>query len=423
MSFRDVNLLREKRRSSNIASPTTTISTPSTSLLNMNMVRSRSVPITPPPAETEMEIQMAPPAKKTRPVVLHGKVLNVIDSEDMGMTHKTIERMQMKRTASREEDNVRQTFERRSAFSKLTHETQQFQKLVADLEGILEQSGESPEASWRARIIIRSAQEAEKDLWDKLYKYEQSLLAPDLTPYNSKSGSMAAKDKDNENIQKELRTAQIACMKLHRDFNRGHKVLVMILTLHEKRQKAEASRLRAVRWSGDKPTSTLTGNTAQLNQQFQDEDFFDRAMREREADMNRMNKSMHKVNEIYQEIAALVDVQQDDIDILDDNVRDSKARVQSSADEVNCLFERDRFCGAMDFGDMVDDDTGYEGEEKSESSLLPPEVREGEVFAWYMPFENIGEDMGSVHRDIVRMGKDILQKGGEYTCESKSSRY
>jgi hypothetical protein len=422
MSFRDVNLLGEKRRGANTDTTPTTAASPMPSL---NMVRSLSVPITPPPAETAMDHQMAPPAtKKTRPIVLHGKVLNLIDSEEMGDmgTQKTIARMRMERTASREEQTVRQTFERRSAFSKLTHETQQFQKLVADLEGILEQSGESPEASWRARIIIRSAQEAEKDLWDKLYNYEQSLLTAGK---NSGSGSDSAlKDKDKENSQKELRTAQTACMKLHRDFNRSHKVLVMILSLHQKRQKAEASRLRAVRWSGDKNTTGTT--TTQLNKK--DEDFFDRAMREREADLERMNKSMHKVNEIYHEIAALVDGQQGDIDLLDDNVLDANATVQSSANEVNCLFKRDHFCGAMNFSDITDD-IGYdfteqEGEEKQGSPFLPPKVRKGEVFDWYMPFENIGEDMESVHRDIVRMGKDILQKGGEYTCdESKSSNY
>jgi hypothetical protein len=363
--------------------------------------------MTNPPAEAAM-IEMAPPVKKSRPLSLHGKVLNVIDSEEIA-PYKTEARMRMEHAVSRQEEIARQTFERRSTFSKLIHETQQFQKLVADLDGILSQSGESPEASWRARIIIRSTQEAEKDLWDKLYKYEHSLLTPE-------SGAGEAKDK--ENSQRELRTAQTACMKLHRDFNRSHKILIMVLTLHEKRQKAEASRVRAVRWGGEK----------------KDEDYFDRAMREREKELGRMNQSMHKVNEIYHEIAALVDGQQEDIDLLEDNVNDSATTVQSSVDEINCFFERDRFCGAMRFGDMAEmaDDMRYdckpldctklEGEEKQESPFLRPEIRKGEVFDWFMPFENIGEDMKSVHRDIVRMGKDILQKGGEYTCESKSSK-
>jgi hypothetical protein len=431
MSFRDVSLPREKRRGSNpnttaaAATTTAAVTPPRSAIPSLNMVRSLSVPIAPPPSETLMDYEMAPPAKKTRPIVLHGKVLNLIDSEEMddSGTHKAILRMQMERTVSRHEQTVRQTFERRSAFSKLTHETQQFQKLVTDLEGILEKSGESPEASWRARILIRSAQEAEKDLWDKLYKYEQSLLTAGKN-VGSGSDSMDNVDqgKDTENRKRELRTSQTACMKLHRDFNRSHKVLVMILSLHQKRQKAEASRLRAVRYSDDKDINGTSNQ--QLHEK--DEDFFDRAMREREADLERMNKSMHKVNEIYQELAALVDGQQEDIDHLDDNVLDATNTVQSSADEVNCLFERDRFCGAINLSDVTAD-IGYDfterdGEERQESPFLPPKVRKGEVFDWFMPFENIGEDMESVQRDIVRMGKDILQKGEEFTCESKSSR-
>jgi hypothetical protein len=109
-----------------------------------------------------MDYQMVPPAKKTRPIVLHGKVLHLIDDSDEMEDSRG--RAQKERTVSRQvAQTAEQTaFERRSAFAKLTHETQAFQKLVGNLEEILEQSSESPEASWRARIIIRSAQEAEK---------------------------------------------------------------------------------------------------------------------------------------------------------------------------------------------------------------------------------------------------------------------
>jgi hypothetical protein len=369
-----------------------------------------------------MDYQMTPPAKKTRPITLHGKVVYLIDSderEDNVATHKETLRMQMERTVSRQEQTA---FERRNAFSKLTIEAVQFQKLVTDLEGILEQSGESPEASWRARIMIGSAQDAEKDLWDKLSVYEQSPLT---------AGT------DTENSQRELRSAQTACMKLHRDFNRTHKVLAMILSLHQNRQKSEAQAqasgdLRAVRWSDEKDDAE---STEQLNKK--EKDFSDfRAMREREADLEREKKSMQKANEIYYEIgAASVDGQQSD---LDDNVLDEAATIQSGEDEFSCLFDRDPFCGAMNFSGMTngigDNSTERDGEEKHGNPISPPKVRNSEVFDWYMPFENIGEDMKSVHRDIVGMSKeilkkggndivgmskDILKKGGKYTCESK----
>jgi hypothetical protein len=404
MSFRDENLYsREKRRGSNSNSNTTSTTintTPTMDVPSLNMVRSLSVPITPPPSETAMDYQMsAPPAKKTRPITLHGKVLYLIDSDEMEdnvVTHKETLRMQLERTVSRQEQTA---FERRNAFSNLTIETAQFQKLVTDLEGILEQSGESPEASWRARIMIGSAQEAEKDLWDKLSKYEQSPLA----------------GTDTEHSQKELRSAQTACMKLHRDFNRSHKVLAMLLSLHQKRQKTEASGdSRAVRWSDEKDD---TESTQQLNKK--EKDFSDfRAMREREADLEREKKSLHKVNEIYYELgSASVD--------LDDNVLDEAATIHSGEDEFSCLFDRDPFCGAMNFSGMTDgiggDSTERDGEEKQGNLISPPKVRNSEVFDWYMPFENIREDMKSVHRDIVGMSKDIIEKAKNTRARSSPS--
>jgi hypothetical protein len=404
----------------------------------------------------------SPPSKKTRPITLHGKVLNLIDDSDeylqdkhdaahgavamaSSATHKETLRMQMERTAISQQQQQEQTAleRRRAAFSNLTIETQQFQKLVADLEGILQQSGESPEASWRARIIIRSTQEAEKDLWDKLSEYEQSpLTAGKPTVSGSSIDKDKDKDKDTEKSQRELRSAQTACMKLHRDFNRSHKVLVMILSLHQKRLKAQAQAiasgdLRTVRWSADDKdtygngtTTTFKSTTQELNKK--EKDFSDFKVmrereREREADQERKNESImrkKKVNEMYYEIgAASVDGQQSD---PDDNVLDEAATVQSGEDDINCLFDRDHFCGAMNFSDITDDigydSTERDGEEKHASPFSPPNIRNSEAFHWYMPFEHIGEDMKSVHRDIVRMSKDIIQKGGKYTCESESTK-
>jgi hypothetical protein len=370
-----------------------------------------------------MDYQMVPPAKKTRPIVLHGKVLHLIDDSDEMEDSRG--RAQKERTVSRQvAQTAEQTaFERRSAFAKLTHETQAFQKLVGNLEEILEQSSESPEASWRARIIIRSAQEAEKNLWNKLSKYEQSPLTAGKNIGSGISGSLADKDEETESSQRELRTAQTACMKLHRDFNRSHKIFGMILSLHQKRQKeAEVNGVRAVRWSHDKETATTGTTTQDLNKK--DEDYSDRAMRrvmrEREANLERKSKSksVNQVNEVYHDMgAASVDGQQSNLDLLDDNVLDDSATIQSGGDEFNCLFDRDRFCGAMNF---TDDFTERDGEEKQPFS--PSNIEKSEVFDWRMPFENIGEDMKSVHRDIVRMGKDIIQKGGEYRRKSKSSK-
>lgn len=333
--------------------------------------------------------------KKTRSIVLHGKVLKVSVADDLE-TPSAKARLEKNRRLTRSHETVRQSLQRRSTFSQLTHETQQFQKLVNDLEGILDQSGETPEAAWRAQILIRSAQDADKDLREKLYSYEKTLLMP-----QKKTNT----NKENE-FEKEVRLAQSACMKLHRDSNRSHKAFVMALSVYKQRQQAEINRLKSVGWS---------------DAERKDEDFFDRAMRERDEDLHRMNNSMHQVKDIYQELAALVDVQQDDIEQLEDDIRQSKANVEAGVDDIHCFHERQNFCGAMNLGDFIGDDYDCSNldssilredeEEKLDSrgkSRSNRGMRVSEKFNWYMPFETFKEDMKAVHRDIVDVGKDLM---------------
>jgi hypothetical protein len=131
------------------------------------------------------------------------------------------------------------------------------QKMVAELESLLEISGQSPENQWRTRILIRSAQDADRDIWKRLYEYE--------TEYG-----------ENPNYSR----AQIASRKLHRDFRRVHKQLQVVLTAYERRQQVEVSFLSSA-------------------QEEKKEEFFDRAMREREEEVNKLHSSMRKVNDIY----------------------------------------------------------------------------------------------------------------------------
>jgi hypothetical protein len=127
--------------------------------------------------------------------------------------------------------------------------------MVAELESLLEDSGKSPETQWRTRILIRSAQDADDDIWKRLYEYENNYG-------------------ENQNYSR----AQMASRKLHRDFARVHKQRNQILAAYEKQQQVEISFL-----SADEKK----------------EEFFDRAMREREQEVNNIHSSMQKVNEIY----------------------------------------------------------------------------------------------------------------------------
>ena len=236
--------------------------------------------------------------------------------------------------------SVRVAMERKSAFSQLSRETQIFGRMVSDLENMLAESGESPEAAWRARILIRSAQETDKELWEKLYEYEKTL--------NDSSNSG----------ETDTRKAQTACMKLHRDFKRIHKSLVLTLSRFESRQKAEISRLGAVGWSGPDsqnklPTEDLDAD--EIEEDKPSEDYYDRALREREEfnqvmrtrELNDINKKMHTVNEIYSDLANIVDDQQEQIDEVEENADYAKYYVQS---QQNPSLLTNFFCG----GDLAD---------------------------------------------------------------------
>jgi hypothetical protein len=146
-----------------------------------------------------------------------------------------------------------------SIFAKLTTEIANYQRMVSELESLLVSSSSNPEAQWRSRILIRSAKDADLDIWRRLYVYEANFG-------------------DGSNFSR----AHVASRKLHRDFKRVHKHLMQFMGAYHLRQQAEVSMLS---------TSANAGE--------EKEEFFDRAMRERHAEVNQIHSSMHKVNDIY----------------------------------------------------------------------------------------------------------------------------
>lgn len=119
--------------------------------------------------------------------------------------------------------------------------------MVAELERLMDDAGTSPEIQWRTRILIRSAQDANRDIHKRL----QTVTG----------GSSSA-----------LR-------KLQRDFDRGQTNLAQVLQTYHLKQQAEVS--------------LFTADATK-------EEFFDRAMREREQEVQKIHKSMNQVNTIYQ---------------------------------------------------------------------------------------------------------------------------
>lgn len=322
--------------------------------------------------------------RNIRRIALHGKV------EEIECSDTEMDLIQRER-------ELHQRNQRQSDFQKLAHETQQYQKLVSDFCSLMDSAGETPEAAWRARIVMRSAQDADKDLWEKLYRYEKTLVA-------------------QETNKEEMRMAQTACMKLHRDFKRSQKALIMALSTFEMRQAAEVSRLGALGWSGGEEAN---------------EDILEKALRERDEELAKMNQSMHLMNEIYKDLMNVVDSQQERIDILEDNIAYAARDVESASTEIGCFTLRDHFCGAFNFDAGNDDgischesESGMADEEKSAesvwtskrsiSSIARRHIREEIDF--YTPFETLPEDLLSVKKDVEGLGKEMIFSIRRFEC-------
>ena len=137
---------------------------------------------------------------------------------------------------------------------------------MTELESLLEASSTTPEAQWRAQTLIRSAQEADQDICTKLYHYETVFVG----------------DKPNKSSR-----ARTACRKMHRDFSRVHDQLSIILEKYRLQRHVDLSLL-----------------TAKQDDTREEEEFFDRAMRERQGEVHQIHDSMRRVNEIY-EVSSL----------------------------------------------------------------------------------------------------------------------
>lgn len=336
---------------------------------------------------------------KRRSFVLHGKV-HIIDEEPTPPEN---------RVAAPPIESSRERLTRQSKFTQLTKEVQQFQRLVADLETLLPSAGQSSQSSWRARIMTRSAQEADSDLWAKLHEYEKTLVLR----------------KNDGEREKEVRALQSSCLKLHRDFKRAHKSLVMALSVYQRLQSAEVSALGAVGW---------TGKAGQ-----QEEDFFDRALRQQE--LEKMNKSMHQVDTIYRDLAQLVDIQQKDIDNLEENLQEAKDFTRKAVDHVQCHSDRQLMCGADDDEGtaMMNDDSfcgtmswtklqqipGCSGEDDSirpvEVSIDGDnvEVEASHEFGERVP-QNLAEalrsDFVAIQQDLIAFGRSMLLHTKRLEC-------
>jgi hypothetical protein len=162
--------------------------------------------------------------------------------------------------------------------------------MVAELESVLKQATTSPEAMWRSRILMRSAQDAQRDLQHRVHQ---------RTEWKKKVNATTTSTTTIRN-NKELILAQ---EKLQRDWNRARQQFHKMVMESQQRQLAELSFL-----SAKNSATLLQQQQEQLRHRYRSshpglqeekEDFFDRAMRERHEEIERISQSMKTINEIY----------------------------------------------------------------------------------------------------------------------------
>lgn len=152
----------------------------------------------------------------------------------------------------------------KSEFAKLSEGVNNFQKLVRDLETLVksDKNGLTPEDQWRTTTLLRSADAADRDLGQKFQ--DPNYVSTDAVNRS-------------------------AFAKLNRDYHRAHETLEITKIKYYNTQRAEISLLTAKQHDAN----------GLPKDQVVDEDFYDRAMREREKDISEVNSAMHKVNNIY----------------------------------------------------------------------------------------------------------------------------
>jgi len=199
-----------------------------------------------------------------------------------------------------------------SEFALLNKEIVNFQKMVADLDQAMEKSAESPEAQWKTRILLRSAQEAQQDIQNRLLDF----------------GDTSRRRKDGR--------GEMALRKLRRDFARVREHFAEVTQSHMRKQQAEVSLFHSA--------APEVG---------EEEEFFDRAMREREQEVNNIHQSMRTVNAIYQDLADIVDGQQEQIDKLADRAEESKSNTKYGLEQIQEAVRG--MCAPLETTDSGDD--------------------------------------------------------------------
>jgi hypothetical protein len=238
----------------------------------------------------------------------------------------------------------------------------------------------------RIRILLQSAKDADLDLASAIRQ----------SPWNQKDLAVKA-----------------SFSKLKRDFERAHNAYDLAVRTYLTRQKAEAAllsspidykaireRIRERRKRGvEKVEVSLRFCDAlmlemNLNEFIHlpnpvkvKEDFFDRAMREREKETEDINKSLHVVQNIYRELDRLVSSQQENIDLVSGQVRYARANVEVALEHLE-----DANHGHHGFAKYI----GAEPRRQNSTEFVSLED-----LNWKLPFKTFQQDIFEVRNDLM----------------------
>jgi len=277
--------------------------------------------------------------------------------------------------------------------TKLSTEVAQFQKMVADLEAVSGSSASSPEAMWKSRILLRSARDAERDL-----KLTLDMEERDAGANRSKSVAAAALAASRK--------------KLLRDYHRASEQLRLIVEETERRQRAEiscltASEAAAAGINTEGKGAAAAQKRALLGAAEAEEDFFDRAMRERQAEVQKISDGMKKVQDIYTDLAGLVDGQQEQIDKLEDINEEVKAHTRAGLEEIQhgiwklCVADQHKNDG-MGAKSMNESHGGPSNRQRKKKVLDP-----SEILNCMMACQGHSESPGDGRRRVLSLDDDL----------------
>mmetsp|Transcript_31273 Transcript_31273/g.51619 ORF Transcript_31273/g.51619 Transcript_31273/m.51619 type:complete len:280 (+) Transcript_31273:133-972(+) len=230
-------------------------------------------------------------------------------------------------------------------FAQLSDGILQYQRNVGILEKIIRQFGtanDGPE--------LETQYDAQVDVLQQLgSKLETTLRLQDTQHQSSNNNS-------NSNNRTDAAKRRATVVKLNRDFRRVEASSKnMILEAKQRRsnitqqrksnQQQQAAAARTTTTGSNFGTATTDEMTQeeqkmQLELQLQTDRLNEEIMQEREHEIRNINHGMHKVNEIYKDLANIVGSQQEQVDQIEGQMEDSRANAEQGLGHIQKANEK-----------------------------------------------------------------------------------